>query len=88
MIVGGALLFIFHGLFVSDAYGYIDPGLFVSDAYGYIDPGLFVSDAYGYIDPGTGSIIIQAVIGALVGIGITLKIYWQKFKEIFSRANK
>jgi len=47
MIVGGALLFIFHGL--------------------------FVSDAYGYIDPGTGSIIIQAIVGALVDIGITLK---------------
>ncbi len=50
--------------------------------------GYFISDAYAYLDPGTGSIIIQALIGALVGIGITLKIYWQKFKEIFSRVNK
>jgi len=62
LIIGGALLFAFHEL--------------------------FVSDAYGYIDPGTGSIIIQAIIGALVGVGITLKLYWQKFKEIFSRVNK
>ncbi len=62
MIIGGTLLFIFHGL--------------------------FVSDAYAYIDPGTGSIVIQVLIGALVGIGITFKIYWLKFKEIFSRVNK
>jgi len=62
MIIGGALLFIFHGL--------------------------FVSDAYGYIDPGTGSLVIQVIVGALVGIGITLKIYWYKLKEKFSRVNK
>ena len=47
--------------------------------------GLFVSDVYGYIDPGTGSIVLQALVGALVGIGITLKIYWHKFKELFIR---
>ena len=62
MIISGALLFIFHGL--------------------------FVSDAYAYLDPGTGSLVIQVIIGALVGIGITLKIYWYKLKEKFSRVNK
>ena len=40
----------------------------------------FVSNAYAYLDPGTGSIIIQAIIGALVGVGITLKLYWAKIK--------
>ena len=44
-----------------------------------------VLDAFAYIDPGTGSIVIQAMIGALVGVGITLKIYWYKIKEKFSR---
>lgn len=62
MIISGALLFIFHGL--------------------------FVSDAYAYLDPGTGSLVIQVIIGALVGLGITLKIYWYKLKEKFSRVNK
>lgn len=33
-----------------------------------------------YIDPGSGSIIIQAIIGALIGVGITVKIYWVKLK--------
>ena len=46
-----------------------------------ISVNLFISDAYAYLDPGTGSIVIQAIIGALVGVGITLKIYWYKLKE-------
>jgi len=50
--------------------------------------GFFVSDAYAYLDPGTGSIVIQAVIGALVGVAITLKIYWYKLKEKLSRTSK
>ena len=40
-------------------------------------------NAYAYIDPGSGSIIIQALIGTLVGVGITLKIYWYKIREKF-----
>jgi len=44
-------------------------------------PGFFISDAFAYIDPGSGSMFIQALIGALVGIAIALKIYWYKFKE-------
>lgn len=51
--------------------------------------GYFISDAYAYIDPGTGSIVIQVIIGGLVGFGITLKIYWHKLKEkIFSVRKK
>jgi len=43
--------------------------------------GFFVSDAYAYIDPGSGSMFIQVIIGILVGVGITIKIYWYKLKE-------
>ena len=42
--------------------------------------GLFVSDAYAYIDPGSGSMFIQVIVGALVGIGVALKMYWEKIK--------
>lgn len=52
---------------------------------GLLSRGLFISDAYAYLDPGSGSIIIQAIIGAFVGIGITLKIYWYKLKEKLKR---
>ena len=48
----------------------------------------FVSDAYAYLDPGTGSVIIQALIGVLVGLGITLKIYWSKLREKLSGYSK
>lgn len=48
----------------------------------------FISDAYAYLDPGTGSVVIQAIIGALVGVVITLKIYWFKLKEKLSRVSK
>ena len=33
-----------------------------------------------YIDPGSGSIIFQAILGALIGVGIGVKLYWEKLK--------
>jgi|ETNmetMinimDraft_4_1059912.scaffolds.fasta_scaffold276575_1 hypothetical protein len=51
--------------------------------------GFFVSDAYAYLDPSTGTIVFQALIGVLVGVGITLKIYWTKLKfAIYNKRNK
>ena len=54
--------------------------------------GTFFIDAYAYLDPGSGSIVIQLIIGALVGVGITLKIYWVKIKVAletkFSKSKK
>ena len=44
----------------------------------------FISDSYAYIDPGSGSLVIQMIIGALVGLAITLKVYWYTFKEKIS----
>ena len=32
----------------------------------------------GYIDPGTGSIILQAIIGAVVGAAIAVKLFWHR----------
>jgi len=42
------------------------------------------SNAYAYLDPGTGSLVIQLIIGALAGVGITIKVYWVKIKEKIS----
>lgn len=50
--------------------------------------GFFIQDVFAYLDPGTGSIVFQALIGILVGIGITLKIYWYKLKEKISGISK
>jgi signal peptidase I len=41
--------------------------------------------AYGYIDPGTGSFILTAVVGALAGIGLAVKIYFRKIVKFFKR---
>lgn len=44
-----------------------------------------------YLDAGTGSILIQALIGGLVGGLFALKIFWNRiknfFKTLFSRGN-
>jgi len=48
----------------------------------------FVSNAYAYLDPNTGVVIIQVIIGALVGVGITLRVYWAKIKYILLERSK
>ncbi len=42
-----------------------------------------VSNAFAYLDPGSGTIIIQMLAGALIGVGIAMKLYWQKLKMKF-----
>lgn len=40
--------------------------------------------AHAYLDPGTGSMILQGIIGAVVGGLIALKLYWSRLKEFLS----
>ena len=58
----------------------------------FLFQGIFISDAYAYLDPGSGSVIIQMLIGALIGIGVTMKLYWiqikYKLSSIFSSSKK
>ena len=49
---------------------------------------IFTFDADAYIDPGSGSIILQALLGALAAIGASIYIYWSKFKNFFKRNKK
>ncbi|MDH3735658.1 MAG: hypothetical protein OEQ94_01385 [Nitrosopumilus sp.] len=51
-------------------------------------PAFIISDAYAYLDPGSGSIVIQSIIGALVGVGIAIKVYWEKVKMKFYSIRK
>jgi len=44
-----------------------------------------ILDAYAYLDPSSGNIVIQMLIGILVGISITIKMYWIKIKMVFSK---
>ncbi|HEY8108968.1 MAG TPA: hypothetical protein VIF43_03095 [Patescibacteria group bacterium] len=43
------------------------------------------ANAHAYIDPGTGSVIIQAVIGAVVAVGFFLKTNWLRVKTFFKK---
>ena len=43
--------------------------------------GFSLSKYSGYIDPASGTVIIAMILGALVGMGMTLKIYWLKVKQ-------
>lgn len=50
--------------------------------------GVVFDEAFAYIDPGSGSLVIQLIVGALVGVGITVKVYWLRIKMKFSSLGK
>ena len=39
----------------------------------------------GYIDPASLTVIIAMIVGVFVGAGMTLRVYWLKFKQKLSR---
>ena len=39
---------------------------------------IFLTSAHAYLDPGTGSIILQAIIGAIAAAATFLKFYWYR----------
>jgi hypothetical protein len=47
---------------------------------------LFLSAAYPllYLDPGSGSLIVQLLLAAGIGIGVAVKMYWAKIKGLFT----
>ncbi len=49
---------------------------------------LSVEEAFAYLDPSSGTLAIQMILGAMVGIGVTLKIYWYKIKEKLGNIKK
>lgn len=46
---------------------------------------LLNNTAYAYIDPGTGTIILQAIVGAIAAGIVTIKLYWYKLKAFFTK---
>ena len=39
----------------------------------------------GYIDPGSAMAVIAIIMGAIAGVGMTLKLYWFKIREKISK---
>ena len=52
---------------------------------------LISSEAHAYIDPGTGSILIQAIVGGIIGFFVILRQFGGKIfiytKQLFRRKN-
>ena len=40
--------------------------------------------AHAYLDPGTGSMMLQALLGAIVGGLLVCKLYWQKIEKFIN----
>ncbi len=46
---------------------------------------IFSTEAYAYIDPGTGSLLIQGLIAGIAAGLYTIKLYWYRIKNFFTR---
>ncbi len=44
--------------------------------------------SFAYLDPATGSMIIQGIIGAVAGLLVAVRLYWQKIKSFFSHTKQ
>lgn len=42
-------------------------------------------DAHAYLNPGAGSYVIEVMIAMAVGGIFLIKLWWRKFKDIFTR---
>ncbi len=36
-----------------------------------------------YLDPGSGAALLQVLIGALLAIGIAVRLFWSRIKSVF-----
>jgi len=43
----------------------------------------FILVPHAYLDPGSGSILIQLILAAFLGVGIALRISWKRIKTLF-----
>ena len=46
---------------------------------------LYIKNAFAYLDPGTGSIILQALLGAIAAGASYCAFYWNKVKNLFKK---
>ena len=49
---------------------------------------IFLTSAHAYLDPGTGSIILQAIIGAIAAAATFLKFYWHRVLKFLGIKDK
>ena len=49
---------------------------------------ILTTKAHAYLDPGTGSIILQAIIGAFAAFFTSIYIFWAKVKNFYKKIFK
>ena len=49
---------------------------------------ILTTKAHAYLDPGTGSIILQAIIGAFASFFTSIYIFWSKVKNFYKKIFK
>ncbi len=40
--------------------------------------------AHAYLDAGTGAMILQVLLGGIAGVTVIFKLYWRRFRTLFS----
>jgi len=45
-----------------------------------------VQPAYAYVDPGSVSLVVTAILGGIASVGYTIRLYWSKVRDFFSRS--
>lgn len=41
-----------------------------------------------YLDPGSGSMLIQLILGAVLGLGVVIRVFWKNIKSFFAGGKK
>ena len=49
---------------------------------------ILTTKAHAYLDPGTGSIILQAIVGAFAAFFTSVYIFWSKVKSFYKKIYK
>ena len=49
---------------------------------------ILTTKAHAYLDPGTGSIILQAIVGAFAAFFTSIYIFWGKVKNFYKKIFK
>ncbi|MDI7275208.1 MAG: hypothetical protein QME94_04445 [Anaerolineae bacterium] len=45
----------------------------------------FPPPAHAYLDPGTGSLVVQLLVAGLLGVALTVRLFWRRIKAAFVR---
>ena len=44
-----------------------------------------ISKPAAYLDPGSGSMLVQLILGAVLGAGVFIRVFWKNIKSFFTK---